>query len=108
MPLRATDDANPFVAFQRYLAWDSFAAANGMTEAARTAMIRQLDSEIADVTGTGLGFRSTPFDRADSLSDALGFTEDGGVWAYAGFARGFSAYSERRSADWITTPQCAP
>jgi threonine synthase len=79
-PLRGTDDVNPFVAFQRYLAWDSFAAANGMTEVARTAMIRQLDSEIGDVTGTGFGFHSTPFDRADSLSDALGFTKDGGVW----------------------------
>ncbi|MEY2523164.1 MAG: threonine synthase [Ilumatobacteraceae bacterium] len=78
MPLRATDDANPFVAFQQYLAWDSFAAANGMTEVARTAMIRQLDADIARVAGTG--FHSTPFDRADALSDALGFAEDGGVW----------------------------
>jgi threonine synthase len=77
-PLRATDDTNPFVAFQRYLAWDGFAAANGMTEPARTAMIRQLDVDIAGVAG--IGFRVTPFDRADSLSDALGFTEDGGVW----------------------------
>ncbi|MEY2415481.1 MAG: threonine synthase, partial [Ilumatobacteraceae bacterium] len=77
-PVRPTDDADPFVAFQRYLAWDSFAAANGMTEVARTAMIRQLDADIARVAGTG--FRSTPFDRADALSQALGFTEDGGVW----------------------------
>ena len=77
-PLRATDDANPFVAFQPYLAWDSFGAANGMTEAARTSMIRQLDIDIAGVAGTG--FHVTPFDRADSLSEALGFTEDGGVW----------------------------
>ncbi len=29
------------------------------------------------------------------------FTEDGGVWARAGFARGFDAYSERRSADFV-------
>ncbi len=29
------------------------------------------------------------------------FTEDGGVWAHAGFARGFSAYAERRSADFV-------
>jgi arylsulfatase A-like enzyme len=29
------------------------------------------------------------------------YTEDGGVWAYAGFARGFSAYAERRSADFV-------
>ncbi|NDF67695.1 MAG: hypothetical protein EB142_07320, partial [Actinobacteria bacterium] len=25
-PLRSNGDANPFVAFQRYLAWDAFAA----------------------------------------------------------------------------------
>ena len=77
-PLRPTDDANPFVAFQRYLAWDSFAAANGMTEGARTAMLQQLDVDITGVAGTG--FHVTPFDRADALSEALGFTEDGGVW----------------------------
>lgn len=29
------------------------------------------------------------------------FTEDGNVWAHAGFARGFSAYTERRSADRV-------
>ncbi len=29
------------------------------------------------------------------------YTEDGGVWALAGFARGFSAYAERRSPDFV-------
>jgi arylsulfatase A-like enzyme len=29
------------------------------------------------------------------------YTENGGVWAHAGFARGFSAYAERRSADFV-------
>jgi len=29
-PLRRTKHANPFIAFRRYLAWDAFAAANGM------------------------------------------------------------------------------
>jgi arylsulfatase A-like enzyme len=37
--------------------------------------------------------------RAGYLTRA--FTEDGNVWAHAGFARGFSAYSERRSADRV-------
>ncbi len=77
-PLRGTDDPNPFVAFRRYLAWDSFAAANGMTEAARTALVRQIDSDVAGVAGTG--FHVTPFERADALSDALHFDMDGGVW----------------------------
>ena len=77
-PLRGTDDPNPFVAFRPYLAWDSFAAVNGMTEAARTAMVRQVDADIAGVGG--IGFQVTPFERADALSDALHFDADGGVW----------------------------
>ena len=77
-PLRGGDDPNPFVAFRQWLAWDSFAAAHGMTEAARTAMVRQVDADVAAVAGTG--FHSTPFERADELSDSLGFSMDGGVW----------------------------
>ena len=77
-PLRGTTDDNPFVAFRPYLAWDGFAAAAGMTDAARTAMVRQLDADIAAVAG--IGFHTTPFERADALSDALGFDMDGGVW----------------------------
>src|SRR3954451_716423 len=77
-PLRGSDDANLLLALQRYLSWDSFAAANGMTEAARVAMIANVDTAIAAVDGIGL--HTTPFARADELSDALGFTADGGVW----------------------------
>ncbi len=77
-PLRGTDDPNPFIAFRPYLAWDSFAAANGMTEDARAALVRQVDSETAAVAGVGVHL--TPVERADELSDALGFDTDGGVW----------------------------
>jgi arylsulfatase A-like enzyme len=35
------------------------------------------------------------------------FTADGGVWANAGFARGFSAYGERRSADFVYRGEAA-
>jgi arylsulfatase A-like enzyme len=35
------------------------------------------------------------------------FTEDGGVWAFAGFARGFSAYTERRSFDFVYRGEAA-
>ena len=77
-PLRGTGDPNPFVAFQPYLAWDGFAAANGMTPSARTALVTQLDADITDVDGTG--YHVTPFERADALSDSLGFGVDGGVW----------------------------
>ena len=77
-PLRGGDDPNPFVAFQRYLAWDSFAAANGMTDEARIATLRKVDADVAAFAGVGM--HETPFARADELSDALGFTTDGGVW----------------------------
>ncbi len=77
-PLRPTDDDNPYLAFRRHLAWDSYAAALGLTEAAREAIVRDLDAQVAVVAGTG--FRTTPFERADALSDALGFAADGGVW----------------------------
>jgi len=77
-PLRSSGEENPFLAFRRYLAWDDFAAANGMTDEARGALVTSLDARIAKVAGTG--FVTTPFGRADTLSDALGFGIDGGTW----------------------------
>ena len=77
-PLRARDHANPFRAFQRYLAFDAFADANGMSKARRAALIEETDTAVAAVAG--VGFRTTPFARADDLSAALGFSADGGVW----------------------------
>lgn len=77
-PLRSNGDANPFVGFQRYLAWDAFAATLGLDFESRTKIIRDLDDAVAKVAGTG--FRTTPFLRNDSLSDALGFDQQGGVW----------------------------
>jgi len=71
-------DHNPFVAFRERLAWDAFAAAHGMSAAAREAMVREADAQVAQVAGTGFVF--TPFARADALSDALGFSAAGGVW----------------------------
>ena len=78
VPLRVGNDSNPFVAFRPYLAWDGFAAAHGMTDEARNAMIQQVDADVTAVAGTG--FHVTPFQRADALSDSLGFSADGGVW----------------------------
>ncbi len=78
VPLRSTGDDNPYLEFRQHLAWDGFAAALGLTGAAREAIVRDLDTKVAAVAGTG--FRTTPFARADALSDALGFTRDGGVW----------------------------
>lgn len=72
------NDPNPFVAYRPHFAWDSFAAAHGLDETEREALVRSLDADVAAVAGTG--FTVTPFARADALSAALGFTPDGGIW----------------------------
>ena len=77
-PLQSGGQLNPFLAYRPHLAWDGFVAAHGLTVAARDAMVGDLDSLIASVAGTG--FVETPMERADDLSDALGFGADGGVW----------------------------
>jgi hypothetical protein len=77
-PLRSSGDTNPYVGFQRYLAWDAFAATLGLDFEARTEIIRELDDAVSVVAGTG--FRTTPFARHDALSDELGFSQQGGVW----------------------------
>ncbi len=69
---------NPFVVFRESLAVDAFAAAHGMTPAAREALIIETDELVAAVAGTG--FRISPISRNAGLSNALGFTADGGVW----------------------------
>ncbi|MFM7494318.1 MAG: hypothetical protein ACKO2A_10470, partial [Acidimicrobiaceae bacterium] len=77
-PLRSNGDSNPFIGFQRYLAWDAFAATLGLEFDSRTKIILDLDDAVAKIAGTG--FRTTPFLRNDALSDALGFAEQGGIW----------------------------
>ncbi len=61
------------------------------------------------------GFVSAPARTIELLAERLrrdgyltrAFTEDGGVWANAGFARGFSAYGERRSPDFVYRGEAA-
>ncbi|MFM7684654.1 MAG: PLP-dependent lyase/thiolase [Actinomycetota bacterium] len=77
-PLRSSGADNPFLAFRPYLAWDAFAESAGLTEVERDAQVTELDAAVAAIAGTG--FHTTPFERADALSDALGFDADGGVW----------------------------
>lgn len=69
-PLRSTGELNPFLGFRRYLAVDAFMEANGIDDSRRAALLAQV----------GGGFVTTPFGRADALSDELGFVADGGVW----------------------------
>ena len=75
---RPTEEANPFLAYRQYLAVDAFGEAIGLDDATREAIIRELDDAVKAVDG--VGFTRTPMHRADALSDALGFTEDGGIW----------------------------
>ncbi|CAN5670607.1 hypothetical protein BH10ACT2_BH10ACT2_27140 [soil metagenome] len=76
--LRSTGDPNPFQGFRRYLAVDAFMDRVGLADDRRAGLIGELDQLIASVDGRG--FMTTPFERADDLSDALGFGIDGGVW----------------------------
>ena len=69
---------NPFLDHDHDLAWAAFAAANGMTEAARRALVSEVDAAVAEVAG--VGFHRTPATRSAELSDELGFSPTGGVW----------------------------
>jgi threonine synthase len=60
------------------LAWLSFASAHGMTGAACEALAADVDAAVRSVDG--VGFHVTPFGRADELSDAMGFSQAGGVY----------------------------
>ena len=77
-PFRPTDDVNPYLAFRKYLAVDSFGAAIGLSEEERVGIIKKANDAIAAVSGAG--FLRTPLYRSTELSDALGFTLEGGVW----------------------------
>ena len=77
-PFRPTDDENPYLAFRKYLAVDSFGAAIGLSEDARIRIITEANAAVAAVAGRG--FLRTPLYRSVELSDALGFTAKGGVW----------------------------
>lgn len=69
---------HPFVENDQRLAWAAVAAAHGMTDGARAALVHELDDAVAAIDG--VGFHTTPFARSAVLSDALGFSSDGGVW----------------------------
>ena len=76
--LSVRESFNPFIAFRRMLMWASFADALGMSDDQQVDLITVLTSRIKAVDGSGFHF--TPMRRADSLSDHLGFSADGGVW----------------------------
>ena len=69
---------NPFVRYDSRLAWSAAAATRGMPLDARDALVIELDRRVREVDR--IGFASTPFERHDALSAALGFNESAGVW----------------------------
>ncbi len=71
-------DANPYIRYDHDLAWAAYADVNGLDDTARRRLVRDLDTAVGAVAGTG--FVPTPFGRSAALSDALGFTDGGGVW----------------------------
>jgi len=71
-------DNNPYLRHDADLAWAAHADANGIDVAARQRLVTELDDAVCGVAG--VGFVPTPFGRSDALSDALGFTDGGGVW----------------------------
>ncbi len=72
------DDPNPFIRYRRtFRAWH-VALAAGWSDERYVGLVHRLDRAVAAVDGHG--FRITPFERADALSAALGFTPDDGIW----------------------------
>ena len=76
-PVRFGDDPNPLVAFDSLYAWAAFAEAHGMGADDRAKLVRSLDDAVTAVGG--VGFVVTPFAHSRPLSEALGFSRDGGV-----------------------------
>jgi threonine synthase len=67
-------EGNPFVRYRSLL----HAYHAGLADEQFVDLVRRLDDAVAAVEGHG--FRTTPFLRSDALSDALGFSAEGGVW----------------------------
>ena len=77
-PFRPGADENPFLAYRQWLAVDAFGESIGLAEDTRIRIISDLNSAIVRVGG--VGFHRTPLQRADALSDSLGFSAVGGIW----------------------------
>jgi threonine synthase len=71
-------NANPFLRYRTLMHSYHVAAARGLPDAAYRDLVAALDASVAAVDGRG--FRATPFSRSPELSEALGFSEAGGVW----------------------------
>lgn len=71
-PAERQQHPNPFVAYGGRLAWRRFATSRGMDPHACDELVRETDAAVEAVAATG--FRTTPFERAAGLSQALGMS----------------------------------
>lgn len=69
---------NPFERYRELLHSYQHARQYGLRDDEWEELVRGLDEQVRAVDGAG--FRRTPFARNDELSEALGFSADGGVW----------------------------
>jgi threonine synthase len=74
----AEPEPNPFLRYRTLMHSYHVATARGLPDAGYRDLVTSLDAAIAEVDGHG--FRATPFARSPGLSQALGFSADGGVW----------------------------
>src|SRR5579862_4497060 len=74
----AGGEANPYLRYRTLMHSHHTATARGMPDAGYVDLVGSLDESVAAVAGRG--FRATPFFRSRELSQALGFSADGGVW----------------------------
>jgi len=72
------DEPNPFVRYRTLLHAYHSALAAGWSDGDVVDFIERLDHDLARVDGAG--FRITPFERSDTLSERLGFAGHAGVW----------------------------
>lgn len=73
----ADEDPNPFVRFRRLSYSWQLAQVSGVSDAAYVALVRDLDSAVAEVDGHG--FAATPLLRGGALESELGLAE-GRIW----------------------------
>jgi threonine dehydratase len=71
-------DPNPFVRYRSLFHAHHLGLSRGLSDDTFQALVRRLDNHVAALDAHG--FRETPFHRSAELSEALGFTHEGGVW----------------------------
>jgi threonine synthase len=72
------DEANPYVRYRELFYSYHLGLGQGISDGGFVDLVESLDKAVAEVDGRS--FLSTPFLRADELSERLRFSSEGGVW----------------------------